>query len=89
MREALGHRYNLKWSKTTDSLQSFERFFSDDLNFDTMLQRIKEIVQELPTWAGNVVKFGCLVGLRSAEILEAIKLINDKEAFAKYYNPDR
>jgi intergrase/recombinase len=82
-------RYNMKWSKT-DSIQSFERFFDDELNFDFMLQRIREMIQKLPTWAGNVVKFGCLVGLRSSEIVESAKLINgDNETFTKYYNPDR
>lgn len=38
---------------------------------------------------GKIVQFRCLVGLRSAEIVESVKLINDREAFAKYYNPER
>jgi hypothetical protein len=86
----LRQQYNMKWSKGYNSVQSFERFFDDELNFDVMLQRIKEMVQKLPIWAANVVKFRCLVGLRSSEIVESVKLINgDKETFAKYYNPDR
>jgi|SRR5918994_607658 intergrase/recombinase len=36
---------------------------------------------------GKIVQWGCLVGLRPAEIVESVKLINDKEAFAKYYDP--
>jgi hypothetical protein len=39
--------YNLKWSKG-DSLQVLNRFFDDELNFDTMLQRIKEMMRLLP-----------------------------------------
>jgi hypothetical protein len=41
----LRHRYNLKWSKT-DSIQSFERFFDDELNFNVMLQRIKGMIDK-------------------------------------------
>ncbi len=37
---------------------------------------------------GRIIKFACLVGLRPAETVESVKLINDKESFAKYYNPD-
>ena len=36
---------------------------------------------------GQIIKFGCLVGLRPAEIVDSVKLINDKEAFLRYYNP--
>src|SRR5215211_154807 len=32
---------------------------------------------------------GAINGLRPAEIVESVKLINDKEAFARYYNPER
>jgi hypothetical protein len=39
---------------------------------------------------GQIVKFGCLVGLRPAEIVESVRLINDKEGvFAKYYNAEQ
>jgi intergrase/recombinase len=38
---------------------------------------------------GKIIKFGCLVGLRASETLECVKLINDREAFTKYYNPNR
>jgi hypothetical protein len=46
------HRYNMKWSKG-DSIQSFERFFNDELNYDTMLQRIKEMIDK--TLLGQVI----------------------------------
>jgi hypothetical protein len=35
---------------------------------------------------GQIVNFGVLVGLRGAEIVESVRLINDKEAFPKYYS---
>jgi hypothetical protein len=38
---------------------------------------------------GNIIKFDCLTGLRPAEAVESVRLINDKEAFAKYYKPER
>jgi hypothetical protein len=38
-------RYSLKWSKG-DSIQHFNRFFNDELTFDTMLERIREMVDK-------------------------------------------
>jgi intergrase/recombinase len=85
----LRHRYNLKWSKG-DSIASFERFFDDGMNYDVMLQRIKEMIQKLPAQMGTIIKFDCLTGLRPAEAVASVWLINDKEhAFAKYYKPER
>jgi hypothetical protein len=41
-------RYNLKWSKG-GSLQYFERFFQNkELRFETMLSRVKQMMQILP-----------------------------------------
>jgi hypothetical protein len=37
-------RYNLRWTSGNESLQSFERFFNDELNYDSMLQRVKEMI---------------------------------------------
>ncbi len=34
----------------------------------------------------QIVRFGVLVGLRPAELVESIRLINDKESFAQYYD---
>jgi hypothetical protein len=43
--------YNLKWSKG-DSVQSFHRFFNEELSFDKMLQRIREMIAKtLSGWA--------------------------------------
>jgi hypothetical protein len=87
----LRQRYDLKWSRGggADSIQYFERIFNDELTFDVMLQRVKEMIQNLPVHMGNIIKFNCLTGLRPAEAVESVKLLNDKEAFAKYYNPGR
>jgi hypothetical protein len=82
-------KYGLKWSKGDDSIQTFERFFNDDLNFDTMLQQVKQMIRLVPMDIGNIIKFGCLVGLRSSEIVESVKLINDVDKFSTYWNPDR
>jgi intergrase/recombinase len=81
-------RYSLKWSKG-DSIQSFERFFNPEQSLDVILQRIREMVDKTPTQMANIIKFDCLTGLRPAEAVEAVRLINDKEAFAKYYNPEQ
>ena len=86
----LKQRYNLKWtSGYNSSLQSLQRFFSSDLTLDVMLQRIKEMMRLLPTSMSKIVHWGTLVGLCSAEIVESVRLINDKEAFAKYYDPEQ
>lgn len=47
----LRRRYNLKWSKG-DSVESFHRFFNEELSFDKMLQRIQEMITKtLSGWA--------------------------------------
>jgi hypothetical protein len=85
-------RYQLHWSDPNDSLKPLEMLFdiSNDTesNFDAMLQQIRIMVSKTSTPMGQVIKFGTLVGLRSAEIIESVKLINDKEAFPKYYDPN-
>jgi hypothetical protein len=39
-------RYNLKWSKR-DSIQAFQRFFNEELTFDTMLQAIRKMIEKI------------------------------------------
>ena len=82
-------RYSLKWTSGLESIQAFDRFFDDNLSLDVMMQRVKEMVSKLPGFMGDIVKFGVLVGLRPAETVEAVKLINDKEAIQTYYNKER
>jgi hypothetical protein len=82
-------RYSLAWTNGNESIQSLERFFNEELTLDIMLQRIKQMVGILPPYIGRTIKFGTLVGLRSTEILESVKLINDSESLATYYNPEQ
>ena len=37
---------------------------------------------------GQIVRFGVLTGLRPAETVESVKLINNELTFSKYYNTD-
>jgi intergrase/recombinase len=37
----------------------------------------------------QTIKFACLTGLRPGEVVESVKLINDRQAFPTYYNQDR
>jgi intergrase/recombinase len=36
-----------------------------------------------------VIKFNCLTGLRPAEAVESVRLINGKDTCQQYYNPER
>ena len=54
-----------------------------------MLERIKEMVRLLPGFMSRIIKFAVLVGLRPSEVVDSVKLINDTEAFSKYYNAER
>ena len=81
-------RYSLKWSKG-DSMQSFARFFNESLDFDTMLQRIREMIAKTPTWTGKIIKWAVVTGLRPSEVVESVRLINSTDEFPKYYNSSR
>jgi hypothetical protein len=37
----------------------------------------------------QIVKFGTLVGLRAAEIVESVELINNNQTLQRYYNAER
>lgn len=45
------------------------------------------MIVRIPDNMGKIVKFACLIGLRPGEVVESVKLINNPESFAKYYNP--
>jgi intergrase/recombinase len=81
-------RYALKWTSGNDSLQTLQRFFNPDLTLDVMLQRIKEMIRLIPPFLARIIKFACLIGLRPAEVVESVRLINDVN-LSKYYNPER
>ena len=87
-------RYSLKWTDGNESLQSLQRFFNPDLSLDVMLQRIHLMIEKTPTWAGNTIKFACLVGLRPSEVLESVRLLlkddgQGSQIQEPYYNPER
>lgn len=48
-----------------------------------MLDRIRQMIKLLPVQMDNIIKFTLLTGLRPTEAVEAVRLINDKEASAK------
>jgi Archaeal phage integrase len=78
-------RYSLHWTNGDESLQAMHRFFNGD-NLETMLMKVKEMARILGGFLGQIVKLGLVTGLRCSELLESIRLINDKDSFSKYYN---
>jgi hypothetical protein len=80
-------RYSLRWTNGDESIQALQRFFNPSLSFDTMLQRIREMMDKTPPWVAEIIKFACLVGLRPSEVLESVRLIC--LSTDKYYNPER
>jgi hypothetical protein len=88
--QQMRQRYALKWSRPDAAMQSLQRFFDEGLSFDVMLQRIREMIRLLPTFMARIVKFACLIGLRPSEVVESVRLLNNKlEIFHTYYNPER
>jgi hypothetical protein len=88
----LKQRYSLRWSSTS-SVQSLQRFFNPDLTFDVMLSKVKEMIQALPEPMALVIKHAVLTGLRPAEAVESIRLLNDISIRSgqqqMYCNPER
>ncbi|MDQ3852196.1 MAG: hypothetical protein M3299_05110 [Thermoproteota archaeon] len=86
--QEIKRRYSLHWTNGDESLQAIHRYFNGD-NLEDMLQRIREMVSVLPPSMSKIVHWGALVGLRANEIIASVRFINDKEAFTKYYDPQR
>jgi hypothetical protein len=90
----LKQRYSLRWTSTS-SVQSLQRFFNPDLTFDVMLSKVKEMIRLLPEPMALVIKHAVLTGLRSAEAVESVRLLNDISSIRSgrqqqmYYNPER
>jgi intergrase/recombinase len=71
-------------------MQHFSRFFDEQLSFDTMLQRVKEMAHILPPFMGNIIRFACLIGLRASEVVESVRLLRaGSPGNLAYYNPER
>ena len=58
------------------------------MSLESMLQQIAKMISNAPRIMAQIIKFACLTGLRPAEAVESVRLINDKEEFTRYYNPD-
>jgi hypothetical protein len=84
--------YNLKWSSGNDSLRALQRFFDPEMTLDSMLQRIREMIRVLPTAMAAIIRFACLIGLRPAEVVECVRLLNTQPRDLQslpYYNEER
>jgi hypothetical protein len=46
--QQIRHNYSLKWTNGNESLHAMQRFFNPDLTLDSMLQRVKEMIQKTP-----------------------------------------
>jgi hypothetical protein len=80
--QELRKRYHLKWSTGTESLQSFNRFFNDELSLDSMLKQVRQMIDKTPPFMAQIIRFACLTGLRPGEAVDSVGLINDKKEFA-------
>jgi hypothetical protein len=85
--QLMRQRYNLKWSKG-DSLLVFQRFFSQELTLDVMLDKVREMIHVLPSPMAEVVRYACLVGLRPAEVVESVRLIAGNKS-QHYYDSEQ
>jgi Archaeal phage integrase len=81
-------RYNLKWTSGNYSMQAMQRFFDPELSLDKLLDKIRNMMQVLPTAMAVVVRHALLTGLRPAEACESVRLLNGHQ-MTNYYNPER
>ncbi len=81
--------YQLRWTSGNESVKSRERFFNPDLTLDSIYDRIGEMIAKSLIQIANIIKPACLTGLRPAEVIESVKLINNQETLSTYYNQDR
>jgi intergrase/recombinase len=81
--------YSLRWTNGDESLRSLQRFFNTELSLENIIELIKEMAHKLPPLMGQTVRFGALTGLRPSEILESVRLINNKETSPDYYNAEQ
>jgi hypothetical protein len=79
--QEIKQRYNLTWSTGNEKLNAFQRIFDDGKSLDSMLQWVRDALEILPVQMGEAIKWSTLTGLRPAESLQAIRLINDPIAF--------
>jgi len=80
--------YNLKWVKP-DSAKHLENMLNPTMDLDSMIQKVRKMIDLLPPFMGQIVKFGTLVGLRPGEIVESVRLLTERDTNQFYYNPER
>jgi hypothetical protein len=81
-------QYHLRWTTGTESITAMNRFFDTSLTLQSMIARVKRMIEILPKNMALVIRHALLTGLRCSEAVESIRLIRDKEAFTQYYNAD-
>jgi hypothetical protein len=90
--QSIYQKYQLSWSTGTEKLDVFQRFFDDSKTLDRMIQWAKEAISVLPPDIAAAIKFNCLTGLRSSEVVECVRLLNvpsNSGEYNYYYNPER
>jgi integrase len=79
-------RYSLRWTNGNESIAAMQRFFDDTRSLDSMLQRVREMVQVLPVPMAAIIRFACITGLRPNEACESVRLLISGNYHASYYN---
>jgi Archaeal phage integrase len=78
---SIRHNYQLKWSNG-DSLEVFNKIFTDKQNYKSMVYWLENSIKLLPTSYAKVLIYCTLTGLRAGEAFKSIKLIqNDKQNY--------
>jgi len=94
--------YSLRWTNGNESVQALERFFNPEMSLDSMLSKVRGMIQVLPDRMGQVIRFACLTGLRPGEACVSVRLLNclptsnlshgtpfKSITSNKYYNPEQ
>jgi hypothetical protein len=54
--------------------------FSSDMNYESILQHIKQLIRILPPGYREYLMYNCCVGLRSSEAIESVHLMHNKQS---------
>jgi intergrase/recombinase len=54
-----------------------------------MLDWVRKPIAALPADMASIIKFNCMTGLRPAEAVESVRLLNSGNLGCQYYNPER
>ena len=76
--QVLGITIELKWSNG-DSLDVFNKIFTDKQNYNSMVNWLKNSIKLLPTSNAMVLIYCTLTGLRAGEAFKSIKLIQNQK----------